>query len=120
MGLALLLGTLYWYTYPPSKRRMVAGRNLLRAIFLFSAWVAVSRDRRGVLWFAAVLAPLTVIPLFWLGRMPADMPLARDPAVRHHPQYREFRRRGIRAGFGIVAGVLAAAVLSAVSVRGLS
>jgi hypothetical protein len=47
------------------------------------------------------------------------MPSARDPAVRDHPRYREFVRRGRLAGLGIVAIVIAVAVASVMLVTGV-
>jgi hypothetical protein len=46
-----------------------------------------------MLWFTGLLGIGIGVALLSVGRMPTDMPSARDPAVREHPMYLVVVRR---------------------------
>jgi hypothetical protein len=116
LGLACVFGVALWIL-PPRLRRQYPALILLGTA-LFCARAAVSRDPRGVLWFGGLLG-IACLSLMSMGQMPADMPSARDPAVRAHPLYPVVARRGRIAAIGMVIVVVALVVLSVIFVRGL-
>lgn len=118
-GWAAILGTLYWIM-PTAVRRTPDGWSPLLAAAGYVAVAAGSGWSRGTLWFAAV-GWLAVVPplLLLLGRLPDDLPSARDPRVRLHPQYAEVAARGRRAGVVIVVLVVLLMIGTITSVRGL-
>jgi hypothetical protein len=116
IGLACLFGVALWILPPRLRRRYPA--VILLAIALFVARAALARDPRAVLWFGGVLG-IGCLVLLSMGQMPADMPSARDPAVREHPLYPAIARRGRIAGIAMVIVAATLVVLSAVFVRGL-
>jgi len=107
LGIGLLVAVLFWMM-PPPLRRGEGRRSVLVALGLLLVILARSSSR-GTLWYAAVLCGVTALPLLWMGRLPADMPSARDPAIREHPRYPEFARRGRIVSVAIFA-LLALAV----------
>jgi hypothetical protein len=54
-----------------------------------------------------------------MGRLPSDMPSAQDPAIREHPQFKKYERRGFAAGIAIALLLLAMVVLTEVFVEGV-
>lgn len=117
-GGALTLATLYWIMPAGLRRTPTALSPVLgAALFVVAAWL--SGWSRGVLWFAAVGWVALVPALLLLGRLPADLPSARDPRVYRHPQYAEFEARGRRAGYVMVALFGVIFIGTAALVRGL-
>lgn len=45
---------------------------------------------------------VAALPLFWMGQLPADIPLAGEPGLERHPDYRRIVRRGRIAGLALV------------------
>jgi hypothetical protein len=116
VGLTCIFGAALWILPPRLRRRYPA--VILFGTALFCTRAAVSRDPRGVLWFGGLLG-MACLTLLSMGQMPADMPSARDPAVREHPLYSVVARRGRIAGISLVIAVVALVVLSVVFVRGV-
>lgn len=104
---------------PAALRRRGPGRAVGLGAAVFVAATAVSRDSRGALWFGAIGFLVASFPLLWMGKLPADMPPASDPAVYRHPQYKEIARRGRIAGLAIVVLAVTEVALSVALVRGL-
>jgi Mn2+/Fe2+ NRAMP family transporter len=84
-AVTFMVGALYWMM-PPPLRRSRSALSPAAAVLLLVAWVATSRDPHAALWFTAVCSAVVPIPLLWMGPLPHDMPSARDPACRRHPQ----------------------------------
>lgn len=116
IGLMCLFGVVLWILPPRLRRRYPA--VALLAIALFSGDAALARDPRPVLWFGGLIG-IGCLVLLSMGRMPADMPSARDPAVRQHPLFPAVARRGRIAGIALIIVAVTLVVLSAVFVRGL-
>lgn len=53
-----------------------------------------------------------------MGKLPADMPSAKDPACRLHPEYPCVARRGRVAGMAVIGVTITIVALSVVRVRG--
>lgn len=100
-GSGVFAAVLFWMM-PPPLRRGRPGASVVFAIILFLAWAGTSREACLSLFMGGVGLFVAALPLAWMGRLPADMPSARDRAVRSHPRYREIARRGRIAGIGIV------------------
>ncbi|WP_329568472.1 hypothetical protein [Kitasatospora sp. NBC_01266] len=82
--------------------------------------MAIGHSSKGSLWFGASIFTLAAIPLLWMGKLPADLPSAKDPAARRrHPQYRELERRGRIAGVGMILLIVLDIALSVALIRGL-
>ncbi|MBY8882609.1 hypothetical protein [Actinacidiphila acidipaludis] len=118
VGLGAFVAALF-RMMPPALRRRGPGVSVWTAAALFMAASALSRNPRGALWFGAIGFLMTSLPLLWMGRLPADMPSAKDPRARQHPQYGEVARRGRIAGLAILVLVVAETALSVAFVRGL-
>ena len=118
-GWTAIVATLYWIM-PTAVRRTSDGWTPLLGAALYVLFAALSGWSREVLWFAAV-GWIAVVPplLLLLGRLPDDMPSARDPRVYQHPQYAEVAARGRRAGFAMVALLAVLFVATAAFVRGV-
>ena len=118
-GGTAIVATLYWIM-PTAVRRTPEGWSPLLAAAGFVVMAASSGWSRGTLWFAAVGWVAVVPPLLLLlGRLPDDMPSARDPRIRLHPQYPEVAARGRRAGLAMLALVILLVIGTVTSVRGL-
>lgn len=74
---------------------------------------------RTVLWYTAICLATLALSLLTMGRMPADMPSARDPACRSHPEYPKVARRGLVATGLTVVSTGVAIALSVRYVHGL-
>jgi len=111
-----VLGTVLFWMMPPALRTGEGGRSVVLGLGLFLVFAALGGSPRGMLWFAGGGFAAAAIPLLWMGRLPADMPSAKDPAIRAHPRYKEVARRGAIAGIGIavltVAWIIAAVVIA--------
>src|SRR5262245_24229467 len=83
----VVLGLTLLRMMPPYLRIGRGGLYLLvgAAIVVFGG--LISSNPRSVLWFAGVLGLLNAIPFLFMGKLPADMPSARDPAARRHPEF---------------------------------
>lgn len=103
----------------PPVRRGKGGRSVAVGAALFLLWSGISRDPRSVLWIGSVGFVMAALPLFWMGRLPADMPDARDPTARQHPRYVEVERRGRIAGCAMIALLITGIVLSEIFFRGV-
>jgi len=111
-GGGLLLGVLYWMLPPPVRdwRRSA----LLLAMVI--AWSGVNRDSRIALLITALGGVFGTLPMLWMGKIPADMPSAKDPRIGLHPRYGEIRRRGLIAGLSFcVIQLLVIVVVAVVS-----
>ena len=115
VGLGALVGVLFWMM-PPLLRRGEGRQSVLVGLGLFLVILARSHSR-GSLLFTAILCGLAALPLLWMGRMPADMPSARDPAIKEHPQYRAVARRGRIAAVAMFGLLVTAFVLAERYVR---
>lgn len=118
-GWTAIVVTLYWIM-PTAVRRTSDGWSPLLGAALYVLFAALSGWSREVLWFAAV-GWIAVVPplLLLLGRLPDDLPSARDPRIRLHPQYPEVAARGRRAGLAMLALVVLLVIGTITSVRGL-
>jgi hypothetical protein len=101
LGAATLTAVLFWIM-PPRLRRAEGGRSVALGIGLFVVFTALAGSPRSVLWFAGGGFLVAAVPLLWMGRLPADMPSAKDPAARSHPSYDAVARRGRIAGIAIL------------------
>lgn len=45
---------------------------------------------------------VAALPLLWMGKLPADMPLAGESGLGRHPDYRRIVRRGRIAAVALV------------------
>jgi hypothetical protein len=117
-AVTFMVSVLYWMMPPPLRRSRTAVSPAL-ATLLLVAWVTTSHDPRAVLWFTAVCSAVVALPLLWMGPLPQDMPSARDPACRHHPQYERVAHRGRIAGSIMVIAIVASVALSMAFVDGL-
>ena len=113
-GFLVLFGTVLWIL-PPGLRRGPLLRALPLALLLF-VHPALTRDPRSDLFFEGSFG-LSCLVLLTMGRMPADMPSARDPAIRLHPAYPKVRRRGVIAGVTWATLFVALIVLAGIFVR---
>jgi hypothetical protein len=52
-----------------------------------------------------------------MGKLPEDMPSARDPAIFRHPRYREVTKRGRTAGMVILCLIIFDIVISVIFTR---
>jgi hypothetical protein len=116
LGAGFFAAVLFWMM-PPTLRRAEGTVSVVAGIGVFLA-IGLSASR-AVLWLGAVGSTVAAVPLLWMGRLPRDMPSARDPASREHPQYRQVARRGRIAGLMIVVLDVCVIVLSAVYVQGV-
>jgi hypothetical protein len=116
-GLACVGGVAVWSLAPRLRQPHVA--VILLGAALFCARAATARDPRAVLWMGGLLGIGIGLALLLMGRMPADMPSAQDPAVRKHPLYPVVVRRARIAGIGMVIAVVTLSVLSVLFVRGV-
>ena len=82
------------------------------------AMVLLSRDR-AFLWYAATCIAAVGLSLLTIGRMPADMPSARDSACRSHPEYQRIARRGAIPSVVMLVLIAAGIVLSVKYIHGL-
>jgi hypothetical protein len=111
VGLAVFVGVLFWMM-PARLRRTGPGASVWLAAGLFILLTALTPNPRQNLWFGGVLLAVAALPLRWMGKLPEDMPSARDPSARLHPKYRQVARRGRIAGFAIVVLEVVAITLS--------
>jgi hypothetical protein len=114
-GLACLFGAARW-VLPPSRRYQRLWVVPV-AVVALAVRAATAVNPRGVLWIWGLIgfAGLTIL---FMGRMPADMPSAKDPAVRAHPQYAALVRRGRITGVALLGSIVVLLVLSANFVQG--
>jgi hypothetical protein len=117
-AVTFMIGVLYWMMPPPLRRSRTAASPAV-ATLLLVAWVTTSRNPHAVLWLTAVCSAAVALPLLWMGPLPQDMPSARDPACRQHPQYEAVARRGRIAGSIVVIAISAIVGLSVAFVGGL-
>jgi hypothetical protein len=116
LGGGFFAAVLFWMM-PPALRRGEGTVSVAVGIGLFLL-IGLAASR-AVLWLGAVGFTVAALPLLWMGRLPPDMPSARDPASRQHPPYRQTARRGRFAGLAIVVLEVCVIVLSDVYVRGV-
>jgi len=100
-GAALLGGAVLWMT-PPYRRQRTMTQRLLPALGLFVVYAATAGRSSGQLVLAGGGLAVAALPLFWMGKLPADMPSSRDRGVGRHPDYLRVARRGRIAGLAIV------------------
>jgi|EndMetStandDraft_7_1072992.scaffolds.fasta_scaffold115569_2 hypothetical protein len=103
----------------PAVRRGRGVRSVAVGAAIFLVWAALSRSPREVLLVGSTGFFTSALPLLWMGPLPADMPSAKDPAVRQHPRYKEVQRRGKIAGFAIVFLSLGSIILAQLLFRGV-
>lgn len=116
LGVGIFAGVAFWMM-PPALRRGEGTVSVAAGIAVFLA-VGLCASR-PVLWLGALGFAVAAVPLLWMGRLPRDMPSARDPASRQHPEYSQTARRGRVAGLAIVVLEVCVIVLSAIYVRGV-
>ncbi|GAA2583917.1 hypothetical protein GCM10010435_72140 [Winogradskya consettensis] len=105
-GTALLAAGLFRMTPPYRRRRSMTGRIL----------PATTGPSFGQLVLGGGGFVVAALPLFWMGKLPADMPSSKDPGIDAHPDYARVARRGRIAGVAIsileIAWIIACAALS--------
>lgn len=121
--LGAILGTAFFsyalfHMMPPLLRKRQPGWSVVLALLLFFAVAGFSNNYRTILWFGGTGFFVLSFPLLWMGKLPADMPSARDPRVCQHPRYKEIVRRGRITGATMVILVIIQVTLSAIYVRG--
>ena len=114
VGVAALFGVTTWIL--PSRLRRRHSLVMLVVAALLFARVITTRDTRGALWFVGLMG-VASLSLMVMGQMPADMPSAKNPAVRLHPLYQAIARRGRLAGLGYVALIVILSIVSLAYVR---
>ncbi|GAA2614576.1 hypothetical protein [Paractinoplanes durhamensis] len=100
-GAALMIGTVYWMT-PPYRRRQTVTQHLSPAVGLLVVVLAIGRRNSGQLLLGGGVLAVAALPLFWMGKLPADMPSSQDRSIGRHPEYLRVARRGRIAGVAIV------------------
>jgi hypothetical protein len=116
-GYGTVSGVLFWMM-PPPLRRAWGRRVAFGSVVVFGPPIR-AHDPRAALWFCAMGFAVSSLSLLWMGKLPADMPSAQDPACRSHPQYAQVARRGRIVGVAIVVLTIALVVLTLIYVRGL-
>jgi len=96
-GSALLAAALFWIA-PPVRRREISVQRVLPGLGIFLVFAGVAGPSSGQLILGGGGFAILALPVFWMGRLPADMPLAGEPGLGRHPEYRRIRRRGWIAG----------------------
>jgi hypothetical protein len=104
---------------PSAVRKSSGYASALVGAVVFFGWAALSHGSHAVLWYGAVGSLLSALPILCMGRLPSDMPSAQDPAIREHPQFKKYERRGFAAGIAIALLLLAMVVLTEVFVEGV-
>ncbi|MET3423055.1 hypothetical protein BJ973_002267 [Actinoplanes tereljensis] len=91
-------------------------RRVLPALGSFLVFAGIAGPSSGQLLLGGGGFAVGALPLFWMGRLPADLPAAGDPGRGRHPDYRRIARRGRIAGAALVvlelAWIVACVVLS--------
>ncbi len=118
-AVTFMVGVIYWMMPPPLRRRPRTAASPTVVALLLMALAATSRNPHAALWLTAICSAFVALPLMWMGPLPQDMPSARDPACRQHPQYETVARRGRMAGYMMVIAIFAAVGLSMAFVGGL-
>src|SRR5256885_17152804 len=83
IGCGILVATLL-RIMPPAVRRGSGRNSVLLGTALYFIWAGASGGSRAVLWYGAVGFAVSAIPLSMIGKLPSDMPSAKDPAIRDH------------------------------------
>ncbi|GAA2482284.1 hypothetical protein [Winogradskya humida] len=100
-GTALLAAALFRMTPPYRRRRSMTGR-VLPALGIFLLFALTAGPSSGQLVLGGGGFAVAALPLFWMGKLPADMPSAKDPGIGSHPDHPRVARRGRIAGIAIV------------------
>jgi hypothetical protein len=100
-GAALLAAALFWMT-PPFRRRRMMTQRVLPALGLFVVFAGIAGPSSGQLVLGGGGFAVAALPLFWMGKLPADMPSSRDRSIGRHPDYLRIVRRGRIAGVALV------------------
>src|SRR4051812_11404552 len=100
-GNVLLAAALFWMA-PPVRRREVMTQRVLPGLGFFLVFAGIAGPSSGQLVVGGGGLAVAALPLFWMGKLPADMPLAGEPGLGRHPDYRRIRRRGRIAGVALV------------------
>lgn len=100
-GTALLAGALFWMAQP-ARRREIMTRRVLPPLGMFLVFAGIAGPSAGQLMFGGGGFAVAALPLFWMGKLPPDLPLAGEPGIGRHPEYRRIYRRGRIAGAAIV------------------
>lgn len=116
IGGAVLLAAALFRMAPPARRREVMSQRVLPALGFFLVLAGIAGPSSGQLVLGGGGFAVAALPLFWMGKLPADMPLAGESGLRLHPDYRRIARRGRIAGVALVvleiAWIAACAALS--------
>jgi hypothetical protein len=72
------------------------------ALGFFLVFAGIAGPSSGQLVLGGGGFAVAALPLFWMGKLPADMPLAGEPGLGRHPDYRRIARRGRIAGLALV------------------
>jgi hypothetical protein len=102
IGGTALLGAVLIRMMPPARRREEATRRILPVLGMFVAFAAFAAPSGSQLVLGGVGFAIAALPLLWMGKLPADLPATRDPAIYGHPEYRQITRRGYIAGVALV------------------
>jgi hypothetical protein len=108
-GSALLTAALFWMT-PAYRRRSTMTQRVLPGLGIFLVFAAIAGPSSGQLVLGGGIFAVGALPLFWMGKLPADMPSSRNRSIGRHPDYLRVARRGRIAGFAIVVLEIAWAV----------
>jgi hypothetical protein len=100
-GAALLAAALFWIA-PPARRREVMTRRVLPSLGFFLVFAGISGPSSGQLVLGGGGFAVGALPVFWMGKLPADLPLAGEPGRGRHPEYPRLVRRGRIAGLAFV------------------
>ena len=118
VGSSVFASVLFWIM-PPALRKGSGLRSVLSGAAFFFVAAAVSGGSRAILWYGAVGFVAVSVPIFFIGKLPTDMPSARDPSSRRHPQFKKFEGRGRIAGMAIILLIIVMVILTQIFVRGL-
>jgi hypothetical protein len=102
IGGTVLLAAVLFRMAPPVRRREVMTQRVLPALGLFLVLAGIAGPSSGQLVLGGGGFVVAALPLFWMGKLPADMPLAGESGVGRHPDYRRIARRGRIAGVALV------------------
>jgi hypothetical protein len=102
VGGAVLLAAALFRMTPPYRRRQTMTQRVLPAVGLLVVFAVSAGPSSGQLVLGGGMFAAAALPLFWMGKLPADMPSSRDPDIGRHPEYLRIARRGRIAGSALV------------------
>jgi hypothetical protein len=86
---------------PPAPGAGVA--RILPGLGIFVVFAALFTPSGSQLLLGGGGFAVAALPLLWMGKLPADLPHFNDPNIYRHRDYDRIYRRGLIAGFGLVA-----------------